>query len=160
MRSSLTDICSQVWRVFRFPRHAGRDRDGEVRESCCLLLTDPISISSAADVLESAWLWSALRGALLSVAPAPDNLALTTLAGAPSEPSTRLTQTSMQMPLSKAGVPKKELRTTSKNNCLEDFIQGKRIIKERNQTTKDLRTSNVFLEDGLLGKEEAAKYFS
>lgn len=46
-------------------------------------MMDPMATRSDTDVLGSAWPWSVVGRALLSVPPAPDSLAVATIARAP-----------------------------------------------------------------------------
>lgn len=95
-------------------------------------MTDPITTRSSAEVVESAWSRSVLRKALLAVMVAPDNLDASTIAAAPLDFASRLTQTSVRVLRSKAGMSKKEPRRALKNDFL-DGIVGERIREESEQ---------------------------
>lgn len=94
-------------------------------------LTGPLTARSVVDVLGSAWPQSTLRIAQPSVTPAPDNLALLTIAKIPFDSANWSTQTFMRLSRSKAGVPEEAPRTASKNDFWEDIVGEKGIREER-----------------------------
>lgn len=93
-------------------------------------LTDQMTTRSAADKLGSTWLRSVLRRVLLSERQEPDNFAVPITSEAPLDSAKMLTQKSVQMPRSNAGVLRDEQRTASRNNLLKEVVGRKEIRKE------------------------------
>lgn len=87
----------------------------------------------AADTLNGAWSWSVMRRALLSVTPAPDRLALPTIAGSPFDSANWFTKTSVRIPRVKARVPKVEPRSASKKVFRDNIADERGIREERKQ---------------------------
>lgn len=91
-----------------------------------------MTIRSAADVLGSTWPCRVLLRALLTVTPAPDNLAMPTIAQTPINSPNRSLQTSAQKAGANEGVSKVEPRTTSKIIVAKTMLLNGELVKKTN----------------------------
>lgn len=68
---------------------------------------------------------------MLSVTPAPDSLAMPTIAEVLFDFTNRPTQTFVRVPRAKAGVPREEPRMPARNDCCKNIVGEVGIREEK-----------------------------